>query len=439
MGDQFQLVRAVSELIAPDARAAAVRGLSSFIGIETFIVFIPDPENGSLLAAPGFPQTFPQARRWKDFLKDCALRGKAEAQLPCPGAGALTTARAVKSSDGSVVVLIGGPPHPCYADELMMLMPLLTSALKCERAISMHAAQARFAEDLARQSSTLAQRLDEARRTIHKELEEHQRTASALRKVKEELQHHAAELEQRVAERTVELSETVHELEAFSYSVAHDMRAPLRAMQGYAGFVLDEGAGKLDAPAVQALQKISAAALRLDRLILDVLNYSRLVRTEFQLTPVDVDRLTREIIDNYQDWHPPAAEVVIEGKLPMVFGNEAFLTQCVTNLVGNAIKFVPPGRVPQVKISGETIQGDVRLYFKDNGLGIAAKDQQRIFRIFERLHSPKEYEGTGIGLAIVRKAVERMGGQVGVDSEPDGGSRFWLQLKGLRASADTSC
>ena len=160
-----------------------------------------------------------------------------------------------------------------------------------------------------------------------------------------------------------------------------------------------------------------------------MLNYSRLVRGEFELHAIDVDRLIRNILESYRDWHPPKAEVLVEGILPPVIGNEAFLTQCVTNLVANAIKFVPPGKTPRVLISARNGGDGVQLRFQDNGIGIDEKNQQRIFRIFERIHHPKEYEGTGIGLAIVRKAVERMAGQLGVESIPGQGSVFWIQLK----------
>ena len=110
-------------------------------------------------------------------------------------------------------------------------------------------------------------------------------------------------------------------------------------------------------------------------------------------------------------------------------GNEAFLTQCITNLVGNAVKFVRNGEIPRVKIRSETAKERVRLCVEDNGIGIAPKDQQRIFGMFERLHGSESYEGTGIGLAIVRKAVDRMGGQLSVESEPGKGSTFCIDLR----------
>jgi PAS domain S-box-containing protein len=248
-----------------------------------------------------------------------------------------------------------------------------------------------------------------------------------LVQAREALARHRAELEQAVAERTAKLRELVGELEAFSYTVSHDMRAPLRAIHGYANIVLEDHRDKLG-PDAGLLERIVQAGLRLDRLITDVLAYSRVVRAELKLNAVDADRLLRELIEQYPGWHLPAAEVTVNGTIPEVMGNEALLSQCITNLIGNAVKFVTPGTVPRVRIWAEEISSFVRICFQDNGTGIRPQDQERIFKIFERVHGA-EFEGTGIGLSIVRKAVERMGGRVGLDSKPGSGSRFWIELQ----------
>src|SRR6185436_17461641 len=120
----------------------------------------------------------------------------------------------------------------------------------------------------------------------------------------------------------------------------------------------------------------------------------------------------------------------IEGVLHKVLGGDASLAQCVSNLLTNAVKFVAPGTKPRIKIRAEAVAADIRLWVEDNGIGIAPKDQARIFKMFERVGFASAYEGTGMGLTIVRKAVERMGGQMGLESEVGKGSKFWIQLKG---------
>jgi len=159
-----------------------------------------------------------------------------------------------------------------------------------------------------------------------------------------------------------------------------------------------------------------------------VLAYSRIAKGEINLRPVDLARLIEEILPDHPEFQPPRATIVVEKPLHKVIGHEAYLTQCVTNLLGNAVKFVPAGTLPQVRIRSEAFEGKVRLWFEDNGIGIAPTHFERIFQIFGQVHGGKQYGGTGIGLAIVRKAAQRMGGGAGVESELGKGSRFWILL-----------
>jgi PAS domain S-box-containing protein len=263
-------------------------------------------------------------------------------------------------------------------------------------------------------------------------------TQEALHQAQEQLQQHAARLEKTVDERTAKLRETVEDLEAFSYSIAHDMRAPLRAMQGFSNMLQDEFGEQASSDAKEYLRRITASASRLDRLIQDVLNYSKVVRGELSLESVETEKFLHEIVESYPNLQSLRAEISIRGPMPPILANRAALTQVVSNLLGNAVKFVQPGVKPNVRIWAETRSNQqngqppetwVRVWFADNGIGIPANAQQRIFMMFQRLNPPSDYEGTGIGLSIVRKAVERMGGKVGVTSEPGKGSQFWIQLK----------
>ena len=340
-------------------------------------------------------------------------------------------------------------------------------------------------------------------RAIHYAIERMQvelalkRTEEALRDSERQLREWNSELERRVAERTASLEETISDLEDFSHSITHDLRAPLRAIRSFAQILADECLTCGRARAQDHIHRITSAAARMDKLIQDVLQYSRLARSELRLAPVNVQELLRGIIESYPAFQPPQVKIEIEGPLPFMLGNEAALTQCFSNLLGNAIKFVPPGTRPQVRVWAERVgkpkaearnpiegrspkpeKGEappaaradtlpaanlqptvaqhaarstpqapppspplalhssalasVRLWFGDNGVGIPKDAQERIFKMFQRLD--KSYDGTGVGLTVVRKAVEKMGGKVGLESEPGRGSRFWLELKAVDES-----
>jgi len=265
---------------------------------------------------------------------------------------------------------------------------------------------------------------------VTQDITERRRVEEALLTAKNEICRHAVELERVVAERTAELRETIGELEGFSYSVSHDMRAPLRAMQGFAQFLMEEYGSKLDAQGINYLQQITRSAVRLDRLIQDVLSYTRILHSKLPIEHVDLDRLVRDIVATLPNGQLIKPEIVIRGTLPKVMGNVALLGQCVSNLLSNGIKFVVLGATPHVDISAETMKdASIRLWFKDDGIGIAPENHDRVFRLFERIHPATEYDGTGIGLTIVRKAAERMDAQVGFESELGKGTRFWIQLK----------
>lgn len=236
-------------------------------------------------------------------------------------------------------------------------------------------------------------------------------------------------LERTVAERTASLREALEQMEEFSYSVSHDLRGPLRAMNAYAGVLLEDYSERLDETARSYLEKIQRSSDRMNRLTQDVLAYSRVARSQVHPEAVDLEQLIRDILHQYTNLHPPAAEVELIAPLPKVLGHETTLGQSVSNLLNNAVKFVPAGVKPHVRIRAERSGRNVRVWFEDNGIGIKPEHQRRIFNMFERVHPEGNYEGTGIGLTIVRKAMEKMGGKVGVESDGQHGSRFWIELR----------
>ena len=228
-----------------------------------------------------------------------------------------------------------------------------------------------------------------------------------------------------------ELLEKNGQLKAFSYSISHDMRAPLRAMQGFANILLEDYGDKLESEPKSYLERIITSANQLDQMIRDVLADSQLSRDQNEATTFDLDKMVREIVGTYPNFREANIEIV-PSSAP-VRGYKVALGQCISNLLCNAIKFVPAGRVPSVKVWTEPANGRLRLWVQDNGIGILPKDQERIFDIFSRVHGNENFEGTGIGLNMVKKAVEKMGGRVGVESELGQGSRFWIELECAQA------
>jgi PAS domain S-box-containing protein len=235
-----------------------------------------------------------------------------------------------------------------------------------------------------------------------------------------------AELEKLVLERTAKLQELIEDLEHFSYTITHDMRAPLRAMRGFAELAT-ANFGKNEQQARELLGKVSASAERMDALIRDALNYSQSVRQVLPLENVDTGALLRGMLDSYPELQPSRAHIRVEGELPIVMGNGAGLTQCFSNLLENAVKFVKIGQMPDVRVWGEEREGWARIWVDDKGIGISKDMLPRVFDMYSR--GSNRYEGTGVGLALVRKVAQRMGGRVGVESEEGNGTRFWIELK----------
>jgi signal transduction histidine kinase len=276
----------------------------------------------------------------------------------------------------------------------------------------------------------------------------------ALRESEERLRRYATELEHRVAERTANLAQSIASLEGVLYHVAHDLRAPLRGMASFTTILLDEYAPRLDERGRDYAQRISQAAQRMDRLVQDLLAYGRLAHTAVPVSDISLEAEVRAALDHFsEEIKARGATVDVCAPLPPVKANAAILNQILSNLLSNALKFVSPGTRPRVRICAEettsrfesaaaksngvpsldarlsALDGKfIRLWIDDNGIGILPEYQERIFRMFERLHAVGDYPGTGIGLAIVRKGVERMGGRAGVESAPGNGSRFWVEL-----------
>jgi len=285
-----------------------------------------------------------------------------------------------------------------------------------------------------------------------------ERTNRQLHHAKERLSDDARLLEKRVHERTVRLQEMVSELETFSYTIAHDLREPVRGMSGFCEILLEDFADDLPDEAKAIVQRIARASSRMESLTHDLLEFSKVSQQEIALSPVEIE----PIIEELAVLRPPGVRHAITVRAPLlrVRAHHELLQQVFSNLVDNAIKFVHPGATPRITIYTELVSQaspnlrsralvfsstelaptealtapveasvrSIRIWVADEGIGIAPEIHQKIFGVFERGVHSEPYEGTGIGLAIVARAVQRMRGTCGVESAVGKGSRFWLEL-----------
>ncbi|MHB8454267.1 MAG: PAS domain S-box protein [Acidiferrobacterales bacterium] len=244
-----------------------------------------------------------------------------------------------------------------------------------------------------------------------------------------QVREYAAQLERRVAERTAALGESNDELSAFVYMVTHDLRAPLRGMQGLALALLEDYGKTLPDIGQDYARRIIAAAERMEVLIRDLLAYSQVSRAQLKVNATDLADVIDEALNHFEpELGDRRAHIVVQAPMYTVNAHASTLVQIVSNLISNAVKFISAGIEARVRLWAEDRGCYVRLWVEDNGIGIADDDRERIFRAFERLHGIESYSGTGIGLAIVQRGIERMGGSVGVESRIGEGSRFWLEL-----------
>jgi PAS domain S-box-containing protein len=222
---------------------------------------------------------------------------------------------------------------------------------------------------------------------------------------------------------------TQQAMESFAYSVSHDLRAPLRGIEGFARILLDDYGGAVGPAGRRYAERIAAAADRLQGLIADLLTFSRIQRTEIKLQSVDVERIVARQKEQVEAQAGPAgATIEIIEPLADVRAEPTVFEQVIFNLLSNAVKYHRPGQAAHVRVWSEGQGGCVRIWVEDQGIGIAPEHQDRIFGAFERLHGQEAYSGSGMGLAIVRTGVERMGGTVGVVSEVGKGAKFWIEL-----------
>ena len=249
------------------------------------------------------------------------------------------------------------------------------------------------------------------------------------RRARESLDRLNVELEQRVVDRTAALDGKSRELEAFAYSVAHDLKAPLRGIDGYSRLLLEDYAEVLPKEGRKFVQTICTATTEMSELIEDLLEYSRLERREIRHDQIEIQPFIRSLVEQQKrETAGRDIEFVVKVNGSHVLADSIGLAQALKNYLDNAIKFTSKCQHAKIEVGSEETPRGCLLWVRDNGLGFDMKYQDSIFGIFQRLNSSEEYPGTGIGLAIVRKAMERMGGRAWATSAPGEGSTFYLEI-----------
>lgn len=248
-----------------------------------------------------------------------------------------------------------------------------------------------------------------------------------LHRRSEELDREKKRLEAKVKERTQHLERSLQDMEAFSYTASHDLRAPLRWMRSYAEILQADYAAVLDEPGRRHLQRIQDGATQLGQLVDDLLRFAQVSGSTVEVQPTALKNAVAGLLAGLSHFDPAQIDLDYAHCTHTVMANRTLLQQAIQNLLANSIKFVAPGVRPKLRLWSEARNENVRLWIEDNGIGIAPEDQKRLFQLFARA-APNQYGGTGIGLAIVERAMEKMNGRAGVESEVGAGSRFWIEL-----------
>jgi light-regulated signal transduction histidine kinase (bacteriophytochrome) len=256
---------------------------------------------------------------------------------------------------------------------------------------------------------------------LQEEVIERQGAEMEIKKINEKL-------ERRVMERTVQLEAANKELEAFSYSVAHDLKAPVRAIEGFSRMLVAKHSAKLDTEVIRLLNVVCINTKRMSHLIDDLLAFSRLGQQQIRKSIIDLSVLAQKLFQQFLDQVPERDLQLTVNDLPPALGDPSLINQVVVNLLANAVKYTRPGKTAVIEIGGQTEGGETVYYVKDNGIGFDERYAQKIFGVFERLHSADEYDGTGIGLAIVKRIIERHGGRVWAEGKVNEGAIFSFAL-----------
>jgi light-regulated signal transduction histidine kinase (bacteriophytochrome) len=267
-----------------------------------------------------------------------------------------------------------------------------------------------------------AKQAESANRRLEEEIRDRKRAEEEIRRLN-------ANLERSVEVRTEQLADAIKQLEAFSYSVSHDLKAPLRAINGFSRALLEDYGPQLEDQARSYLNSIAKGADRMGQLINDLLAFSRLGRNKMASSTIDMNELAQSVFDELKFGAPERDIECSLRPLPPTRGDRAMIRQVLVNLLSNAIKFTGPAHTASIEIGCSGNELEQNTYFvKDNGAGFDMQYSEKLFGVFQRLHSTKEFEGTGVGLAIVQRIVQRHGGRVWAEGKVNEGATFHFTL-----------
>jgi signal transduction histidine kinase len=400
-----ELLEISARLTRPEGRAEAIAQLARVLECEEAIIFIRDPDARELIPAPGFPQTLPEARMWRQALKQSPPPGSWRARVCSPVRKQQLDATILRPDEACALAALGGSTDPALLAQAGPVLRITAAALLNEHVACIKEAELAAARKATSDAAELARALDQARGELRN-------TVDAL------------------VDRTTELTQFNSDLQRFSYVISHDLQEPLRMIANFGQLLRRKYDGKLDAEAHEYLGYMIDGAKRMKALIEDILTYARVGDPEKRpFDRVEMADALKTALINLQFSISETSAAVTSSELPAVRGIEIQMVQLFQNLIGNAIKYRSE-ETPRIHISASRAGGEWMFCVEDNGIGVEPAYLEHVFGMFKRLHA-SNIPGTGIGLAICRRIVERHGGKIWLEPARPRGTRVCFTMPAI--------
>lgn len=430
--DLEELCSLVADLVTPECRSEAARRLACALGAENLVLFLPDPQLGVPLPAPGFPRTFPDGRAWRDLVANVQPGEVRTGQLPCPFDGVAKPVTVI-SSPGAVLAIAGGSPGPDSICNVARLLPVVARSLQTEVRLRHSEAQLAESRREIERAKVLATSLDRLRRELEGALSQVEHERACTERANKEILRINSEL----AAARDEAVEANRAKSAFLANMSHELRTPLNAIIGYSELLQDDSRASSSPELLGDLEKIRNAGKHLLTIISNILDVSKIEagKMEIHLQVFHPGEVLGEVIETLRPQlqkEGNTCSVLLSPSLRPVKSDEGKLRQILLNLLGNAAKFTHNGHIA-AEGAMEPDTGTLFFHISDTGIGISPEYQPRLFSDFTQVDdSPRrQYPGTGLGLAISRKLCRLLGGDITVESEPGRGSTFHLTVPTL--------